>query len=239
MEQFGSILFIDIETVSAVPAYDMLSPGMQVEWDRKARLVKRDPDTEFAPEQIFEDRAGIYSEFAKVVCISCGSLYPDGDGFKLRLKSIAGDNETDLLSEFASLLEKITALHREVRFCGHNIKEFDIPFLCRRFVINNLALPVSMQLSGKKPWEINHIDTMDMWKFGDIKNFTSLSLLAQVLGIPTPKGDIDGSQVGHVYWKDHDIDRISEYCMRDVLTSARVYLRLRGMGTVTVTADYA
>lgn len=238
MEQFGSILFIDIETVPIQSTFGLLPEGMQAEWERKARLIKNAPDA--TPAEMYEDRGGIYSEFAKIVCISFGSIYTDSNGErKIKLKSIAGDDERQLLTDFCGIIDKVIARHKEIRFCGHNIKEFDMPFICRRMVINNVELPPCLQLSGKKPWEINHLDTMEMWKFGDNKNYTSLSLLAQVLGIPSPKGDIDGSRVAHVYWQERDIARIATYCMQDVLTAAKVFLRLRGVPDVGLTAVFA
>lgn len=239
MEQYGGILFIDIETVAIQPDYNLLSPDMQHEWDRKARLIRNSAPEPVDPALIFSDRAGVYSEFAKIVCIGFGSMYNSSTGLKLRLKAIAGDDEKQILLEFNNLIEKMAAIHGDVRFCGHNIKEFDMPFICRRSVIHNLPLPRCLQLSGKKPWEVTHIDTMELWKFGDNKNYTSLSLLAHILGIPSPKGDIDGSQVGSVYWKDKDIARIKKYCMADVLTCAKVYLRLRGADHMSLEPDYA
>ncbi len=238
MEQFGGILFIDIETVAAAPVFDLLGEGMRTEWERKARLIKSVSDQPPDPAALFGDRAGIYSEFAKIVCISFGSIYAQGPVWKMRLKSIADDNEQKILHDFCDLIQRMVSTYKELRFCGHNIKEFDIPFICRRMVINNIPLPPCLQLSGKKPWEITHLDTMEMWKFGDNKNFTSLSLLAQVLGIPSPKSDIDGSQVGRVYWEEKDLPRISAYCMRDVLTSAKVYLRLKGITDMDLVPEY-
>jgi 3'-5' exonuclease len=238
MEQFGGILFIDIETVSEQPEFGLLSEGMQHEWGRKAKLIKYGSDGPPDPAEAFSERAGIYSEFAKIVCISFGSIVRQDGIWKMRLKSFADDDERRILRDFSDLLVKMVSVFREVRFCGHNIKEFDIPFICRRMVINGVPLPPALQLSGKKPWEITHLDTMEMWKFGDNKNFTSLSLLAQVLGIPSPKGDIDGSQVGRVYWEDKDLPRISAYCTRDVLTSAKVYLKLKGISDVELVPEY-
>lgn len=238
METFSGILFIDIETVSEQPSFRLLSEGMQSEWVKKARLINRQADPAPEPAAVFEDKAGIYSEFAKIVCISIGTVYSDGNVWKIRLKSLAGDNEGEILRNFSEIIEKMVTAYKEIRFCGHNIKEFDIPFICRRFVINNIPLPMPLQLSGKKPWEIHHIDTMEMWKFGDNKNFTSLSLLAQVLGIPSPKTDIDGSQVSSVYWNDGDIKRISRYCMQDVYTTAKVYTRLKGITNIDLQPEY-
>jgi DNA polymerase elongation subunit (family B) len=131
-----------------------------------------------------------------------------------------------LLNNFISVVERFEKSQKDLKFCGHNIKEFDLPFLCRRMVINEITLPKSLQIQNKKPWEITHQDTLELWKFGDYKNYTSLALLAEILGIASPKDDIDGSKVGKVYWEDQDLERIGKYCMKDVLTSARVFLRL-------------
>lgn len=239
MKQFNGILFIDIETVSSQPTFDLLDDGMQHEWERKAKLLKpRQEETE-DPSNVYNDRAGIYAEFAKIVCISFGTIYTSGTEYKIRLKSLAYDDEKLILTKFSHVIESMTAIHKNIRFCGHNIKEFDMPFICRRYIVNNLPLPACLQLSGLKPWEVQHIDTLELWKFGDYKNFTSLSLLSQIFGIPSPKSDIDGSQVSEVYWKESDLARISEYCLRDVLTTAKVYLRLKGYSDIELTPDYA
>ena len=232
MEVLQSILFIDIETVPTEPEFDLLPEGLQAEWKRKAKLIKIPNDGNAEPSLLFSERAGIYSEFAKVVCIGFGSLLQTNGLWQMRLKSLVNDNEKILLKDFSDVIQKFSGRYKEIRFCGHNIKEFDIPFLCRRMVINEVALPECMQISGKKPWEVAHLDTMEMWRFGDYKNFTSLSLLAQVLGIPSPKNDIDGSMVASVYWTDKDLQRIGRYCLQDVLTSARVYLRLQGLNGI-------
>lgn len=229
MEQTDGILFIDIETVPVLPGFDLLDEGMQAEWVRKSKFMKQGPDADADPATLYSDRAGIFSEFAKVVCISFGNVVLQEGRYYMRLKSLAYHDEKKLLNDFCELLGKFARRYGDVRFCGHNIKEFDIPFICRRMIINGMKLPTCMQLSGKKPWEVGHLDTMEMWKFGDYKHFTSLSLLAQVLGIPSPKGDIDGSMVASVYWKDQDLERISTYCQKDVLTTAKVYLRLKGV----------
>ncbi|MEI8279982.1 MAG: ribonuclease H-like domain-containing protein, partial [Bacteroidota bacterium] len=143
-------------------------------------------------------------------------------------------DEKVLLKTYSEALTKQTERIPELKFCGHNIKEFDIPFLCRRMLINNMSLPESMQLGGKKPWEISHIDTLELWRFGDYKHFTSLALLAELFGIPSPKDDIDGSQVASVYWKNNDLDRIAHYCMKDVLTTAKVFLHLKGIRDIEI-----
>ena len=234
MEHLKEILFIDIETVSVTPDFSSLPAGLQAEWAKKTKVTKSMPEGISDPAELYTERAGIYSEFAKVVCIGFGSMQQQGEIWKMRLKSLVNDNEKKLLTDFCEMLTKFTAHHRDMKFCGHNIKEFDIPFICRRLVINNVPLPQPMQMMGKKPWEVTHLDTMEMWRFGDHKNFTSLSLLAEILGIPSPKSDMDGSMVGHAYWQDNALARIGAYCLQDVLTSAKVYLRLKGITDVAI-----
>lgn len=229
MEFLKQILFLDIETVPVVPEYGRLTEVLQNEWSKKAKYLKSNIVENSEPSMLFEEKAGVFSEFAKVVCIVVGSLQQQGDKWSLRLKAIANDDEKQLLQDYKEVINRFGGYYPNLQFCGHNIKEFDIPFLCRRMLINGIQLPDSMNLSGKKPWEISHHDTLDMWKFGDYKHFTSLALLAEILGIPSPKDDMDGSMVGQVYWQDKDLQRISKYCMQDVLTSARVFLRLKGI----------
>ncbi|RYZ50674.1 MAG: 3'-5' exonuclease, partial [Sphingobacteriales bacterium] len=199
---------------------------------KKSRSLKLSKEAEPQPDQLFTEKAGIFSEFAKVVCIGIGCLAGDAEQPRLVLKSLTHDDEKVLLNKFCDALVRFTERFPDLRFCGHNIREFDIPFLSRRMVIHNMYLPSCMQWQGKKPWEINILDTLDLWKFGDHKHYTSLDLLAEVLGIPSPKDDIDGSMVGEVYWKEQDLNRIARYCTRDVLTTAKVYLRLSGNGSL-------
>lgn len=234
MEHLQQILFIDIETVPATADLSSLPIELQEHWAKKSKFLKNATDGIAEPEQLFEDRAGIFSEFAKVVCIGFASFHKHEDGWKLRLKSLQNEDEKTLLNDFCEVITRFSAHYTELRFCGHNIKEFDIPFLCRRMIINGMQLPTCMQLNGKKPWEISHIDTLELWKFGDHKHYTSLALLAAVLGIPSPKEDMDGSMVAAVYWKEKDLKRIAHYCLLDVLTSVKVYLRLKGMNDITV-----
>ena len=216
------------------PDFGLLSEALQAEWAKKARFVKSTTEGNTDPAMLYAERAGIFSEFAKVVCIGFGSLQLQDNTWKMRLKSLVNDNEKLLLTAFCEMLGKFGQHFKDLKFCGHNIKEFDIPFLCRRMVINNIPMPPSMQMMGKKPWEVTHLDTMEMWRFGDHKNFTSLSLLAEILGIPSPKSDMDGSMVADAYWKDKGLTRIGAYCLQDVLTSARVYLRLKGISDIEI-----
>jgi 3'-5' exonuclease len=220
-----NILFLDIETVPQKANYDSLEDDWKELWSSKSvSLLKY--HAEETKESLYP-RAGIYAEFGKIVCISCGVLQNHGEQKKIALKSFAGDNEKVLLYEFSLMLNKWSA--NEPKFlCAHNGKEFDFPYLCRRLVINDLPIPQLLNMSGKKPWEVNHIDTMELWKFGDFKNYTSLNLLARTLGIPTPKDDIDGSRVWEVYWIEKNIQRIVTYCQKDVVTVAQVFLRMQG-----------
>ena len=221
------VLFIDIETVSEKSAFEELSPEMQEFWSHKGKYWIKDEE-EGAIADTYRQKAGIFAEFAKVICISAGFIYRKEGKNEIRLKSFYGDNEKTLLEEFSELLDKRFSDTMKFSLCGHNIREFDIPFLSRRMVINGIKLPAPLNISGKKPWELTHLlDTMEMWKFGDYKNYTSLALLASILGISSPKDDIDGSMVGQVYWENADLDRIVRYCEKDVRTVAQILLRLK------------
>jgi hypothetical protein len=219
---FNNILFLDIETVSQYETYNHLPEDWRELWDLKAQLINRN-NTEETSETVYH-KAGIYAEFGKIVCISCGCIQGNGEDKKLLLKSYYGDDEKKLLTDFADMLQKWSG-DADKFLCAHNGKEFDYPYICRRMVINGVQIPEAMKIAGRKPWEIRHLDTMEMWKFGDFKSYTSLKLLAKVLDIPSPKDDIDGSMVNTVYWIERDIERIVEYCQKDVLTLAQVLLR--------------
>jgi len=219
-----SILFIDIETVSQTNNYDELPERIKTQWARKSSFLK--PDIERSPEELYHDRAAIYAEFGKIVTIGLGYFdHSDKNSTSLRLTSIANHDETQLLQDFVSMLYKFN--HDKLQLCGHNGKEFDFPYLCRRLLVNGLKLPYVLDTSGKKPWEVNHLDTMEMWKFGDWKHYTSLDLLASIFGIESSKDNIDGSQVGSVYYEENDLEKIAKYCMRDVAVTAQLYLKLK------------
>ena len=224
--QLNNILFLDIETVSQYPRYDELPEEWKELWAKKAEVLLRSRETDTI-DTIYS-RAGIYAEFGKIICISCGLLQGPAEARKLVLKSFYGENEKLLLYSFADMLKKWSAGGESKFLCAHNGKEFDFPYICRRMIINELPIPPLLNNSGKKPWEINHLDTMELWKFGDFKSYTSLNLLARALNIPTPKDDIDGSQVGDVFWNQHDLERIVTYCQKDVFTVAQVFLRMQG-----------
>lgn len=217
----GNVLFLDIETVPFYENFELLDEESRELWAQKTAYQRKD---EFTPEAFYE-RAGIWAEFGKIVCISVGYFVIKGDIRNFRVTSFFGE-ETSLLHDFSNLLQNhFSGPH--FLLCGHNAKEFDIPYIARRMIINGIALPEKLNLFGKKPWEVPHLDTLEMWKFGDYKTFTSLKLLCKVLGVPTPKDDIDGSQVGHVYHVEQNIDRIVTYCEKDVIATAQVFLKMR------------
>jgi len=219
----SNILFLDIETVPQYPSYDELPDNCKYLWNKKAEQLLRNREGDTI-ETVYS-RAGIYAEFGKIICISCGVVSGYGDDKKLILKSFSGDDEKKLLQEFSEMLNRWATDDNKL-LCAHNGREFDFPYICRRMIINGLLIPSLLNMVGKKPWEIKHLDTMELWKFGDYKSFTSLELLAHILNIPTPKDDIDGSRVFEVYWKDGNLSRIVEYCQKDVRTLAQVFLRL-------------
>jgi uncharacterized protein YprB with RNaseH-like and TPR domain len=221
----NNILFLDIETVPQYESYQSLPEEWKALWDIKAGYLIRNKEVE-SVETVYP-KAGIYAEFGKIICISCGFIQASGEHKRMVLKSFYGENESIILFEFSEMLRKWSG--GEQRFlCAHNGKEFDFPYLCRRMVINNIPIPSLLNVAGKKPWEVNHLDTMELWKFGDFKSYTSLNLLAHTLNIPTPKDDIDGSRVWEVYWKDKDLNRIVTYCQKDVITVTQLLLRLVG-----------
>ena len=229
------IMFLDIETVPQTSDFSELPADLAHLWEDKFNLIhKRMPEKyaeETTPAEGFNTSAGIYSEFGKIVCISVGFIFFQDNEMHFRTKSFCGDDEKQLLTDFSDLLTKFCTT-REHTLCGHNIKEFDIPYICRRMLINSIKLPGILNISGKKPWEISFIDTLELWKFGDYKNYTALKLLTAIFGIPTPKDDIDGSQVAEVYYKEKDVNRIAVYCQKDVVATAQVFLRLNGMDLI-------
>jgi uncharacterized protein YprB with RNaseH-like and TPR domain len=221
------ILFLDIETVPQHEDFSTIDEDTQELWAQKSKYHRKDEHT---PEE-FYDRAGIWAEFGKIVCISVGYFKLDGETKTFRVMTFKGE-ESQLLEDFKALLENHFGLAKHM-LCAHNGKEFDFPYIARRMIINRISLPYHLDLFGKKPWEVNHLDTMDLWKFGDYKNYTSLKLLAKVLGIASPKEDIDGSMVRDVYYKDKDLARIARYCELDVITTSQVFLRLRNEALLT------
>lgn len=218
-----NLLLIDIETVPLSGQYQQLDSKMQKLWDKKSQLICPEQDNTSAT---FEDRAGIYAEFGKIVCIGLGYFTRQNQGYNLKIKSLNGHDEKRLLEEFAVICNKFFQKGNK-QFCGHNIREFDIPYICRRSYINQVLLPeVLSDLQNKKPWDNPMLDTLQFWKFGEYKNFVSVNLLSTVLGIESPKDDIDGSDVAKVYWQNNDLPRIASYCNKDVVTVAQILMRL-------------
>lgn len=224
---FKDLLVIDIETASANESYDDLDPRIQGLWDKKATFMQK--TEELTPSELYFMKGAIFAEFGKVICISAGVFTREEDSkMGMRIKSFASDDESETLQSFKQLIETKFD-EKSLRLVAHNGKEFDFPYLCRRMLVHDIAIPESLDIRDKKPWEVQHIDTMELWKFGDRKNFTSLDLLAALFGIESSKDDIDGSQVNEVYYNDNNLERISTYCQKDVLVTAQVFLRLNGL----------
>lgn len=216
-----NILFLDIETVPMHPSFDLVETHVQKLWEQKTEYQRKE---DYTAEE-FYTRAGIWAEFGKIICISAGYFVMKGSHRQFRVTSFYGE-EPSLLQDFKNLLDLHFNKPNHL-LCAHNGKEFDFPYIARRMIINQIPLPDKLNLFGKKPWEVPHLDTMELWRFGDYKHFTSLKLLTHILGIPSPKDDIDGSQVREVYYVEKDIDRIIRYCEKDTLAVAQIFLRLR------------
>ncbi len=227
----ANILFLDVETVSGHKSYQELDERFKKLWSIKSKQILRrydDPPEEEEVAELYPEKAGIFAEFGKIVCISVGIVVRDPSTKKLslRLKSFASDDEKALLGAFSKLVEQYYNNTSKHFLCGHNLREFDVPYICRRMVINQMSLPRSLDIAGKKPWETKHLlDTLEMWRFGDYKNYTSLNLLTALFDIPSPKDDIDGSEVGKVYWNESDLERICVYCEKDVLAVVQLLLK--------------
>lgn len=222
--KLDKILFLDIETAPQVYLPQELDDETRKLFGSKANVS---PDEIGNFEEAYFRRASILAEFGKIICISVGFINETGTGRQLRMKSFYHDDEETLLLQFKKLLDDHynTPYHL---LCGHNAKEFDFPYICRRMLIHGIQLPDILNMAGKKPWEISHLDTMELWKFGDYKAYTSLALLCHVFKIPTPKDDISGADVARVYYEDNDLERIKVYCEKDVVALAQLFLKMQG-----------
>lgn len=230
MIDIRNTLIIDIETASLAESYNDLDERLKKQWDRKAAFLKN--EEQLPTDELFFERAGIYAEFGKIICIAAGLFIKTKSGeMGLRIKAYTGKNEKDILAGFKDLINNKLDGEKLI-LCAHNGKDFDFPYLCRRYLINELEIPTALQISGKKPWEINHIDTMEMWKFGDRRNYSSLDLLASIFGINSSKKDLDGSMVNKVYYKDKGIKQIEAYCKQDVYVTANLFLKLNLMPAI-------
>ncbi|PKV63848.1 hypothetical protein ATE90_0218 [Polaribacter sp. Hel1_33_96] len=218
--KLNDILFLDIETVPEFENWKDISKETQELFDQKTKYQRKEEFTAAA----FYDRAGIWAEFGKIICISVGYFADKEAERQLRLTSFFGDDEHKILTDFKGLLDTHFTKKSHV-LCAHNGKEFDFPFIARRMIVHQIELPNKLNLFGKKPWEVPHIDTLELWKFGDYKHYTSLKLLTSILGVPSPKDDIDGSEVANVYYKEKNIQRIVSYCEKDTIAVAQILLR--------------
>lgn len=229
--ELAKILFLDIETVRGKKHFEELPEGMKAMWEHKAKSIKT--EEEQAIEEKYNDRAAIYAEFGKVVCISIGFVHWIEDVPHIKLKSFFGADEAQVLTDFGNLLN---SKFKDWKLCAHNGKEFDFPYLCRRFLIHQIAIPKLLAVQGLKPWEVPFVDTMELWKFGDYKSYTKLELLCQVFDIPTPKDDMDGSMVGKVFWEENDAGRIAKYCEKDVIATIQVMMKFAFFDLVAETS---
>lgn len=220
------MLFIDIETVSQYPCYEDMPENWKKLWQAK---VERQLGENENAENFYPRRAAIMAEFGKIICISCGYFISEAGKIKLRIRSFFGVDEKKILQDVLIAFGQWQHSRKQAVFCGHNIREFDIPYLCRRLLVNDIPVPSYLDFQNMKPWDTNLIDTFQLWKFGDFKNYTSLNLLASCMNIPSPKDDIDGSMVGDVYWKENDLERIALYCKKDVVTVAQLILKFKQM----------
>ncbi len=221
------ILFLDIETVPWQKSFKEMPEKMKALWEKKSSYFRNEDES---GEEVF-NRAGIYAEFGKIICISVGVIAQTKAEPGLRIKSYSDDDEKKLLDNFSAMLRNYTT-NKILYLCAHNGKEFDFPYIARRMLINGLKLPTLLDNAGKKPWEVHHLDTMELWKFGDFKHYTSLDLLTTIFNIPSPKNDMDGSMVAGVYWEDKDLKRIVEYCQNDVQAIVQLFMRYKGLDLI-------
>ncbi len=225
-----NLLFIDIETVSAEGEFSRLSDRMKALWLHKASFLSN--PSNLNDEDFYFDRAGIYAEYGKIISIGVGFFHWNDDNeVCLKVKSISYDDEAQVLREFKVLIEK-KYKPTSLSLCAHNGKEFDYPYICRRMLVNGIDIPKALQISGRKPWEIPHFDTLDMWKFGDKKHYTSLELLAALFNIPSSKIELSGDQVNHTYYRENDLAKIARYCREDIIVLAQLFLKFQNLALV-------
>lgn len=229
------ILFLDIETAGQAADFDALDDRGKTLWQIKAgHIVRLQDPPDIETSALFVKKAAIYAEFGRVVNISLGWIQLVDNEHQLRLKSIYAEDERTILLEFSNLLSKHFSDPAKHFLCGHNIREFDIPFLCRRMLVHGIPLPSILDIGGKKPWQVTHLfDTFEWWKFGDLKTYTSLDLLSYALGIPSPKAEMDGSMVHEAYWDYRNYKSISKYCELDVVTVVQIFRKMNYLPLLT------
>ncbi len=226
--RLSNILFLDIECVPQHSSFYDLDDQMQKLWEKKASYMMWRAEEWTTVADLYDNRSGIYAEFGKIIVISVWAIIQNEEWNRVfSVRSFSGDDEAAIISW---LFEYLNGHFNKTyhRLWGHNIKEFDIPYICRRAIVNNIPLANIVDVSWKKPWEVNHLDTLEYWKFGDRKNFTSLDLLCRINGIDTPKDDISWEQVARVYRDEKDIARIQTYCEKDVVATAKLFLKFVG-----------
>ena len=226
--ELNKVIFLDIETVPQQKEFELLNEEQKKLWEQKAKFDSAYKSGEISLSDTYQ-RAGIYAEFGKIICISFGYVALEKGQRELRIKSISDKEEKNLLSKLLKLIE---GFDKETLLCAHNGKEFDFPYICRRLLINGLRIPKILDLQNKKSWEVKHLDTMELWKFGDYKHYTSLDLLANIFNIESSKKEMDGSMVGKVYYEENNLKKIVEYCELDVWVLANVFLKLNSMDTI-------
>ena len=230
VKHLKNILFIDIETVSQESHFDLLDEKIKKLWLKKAIYLQNNDN--LSDEDFYLKRASIYAEFGKIICIGIGGIFfDDNQEPTLRVKMITGESEPEILTQFKTILEKHKS-GANLMLCAHNGKEFDFPYICRRMLVNGIELPRILQLSGKKPWQTNHIDTLDLWKFGDYKHYTSLDLLACIFNIPGCKAEASGDQINHIYYVEKDLANIEEYCASDVKVLTQLYMKMNNWALI-------
>jgi len=221
-----SIIFLDIETVSLFPNLLLADDATKKEWARK--IMKTNPTiTPALLDDTYKEQAALHPEFSFITCISVGMV----KGGKVYIKNIFGfdHDEERTLEIFCETMQKIIEKMERLqpKLCAHFGKGFDYPFISKRMLVHGMTIPNILDSYGKKPWEITNLDTHEIWKMGGF-NSASLSAIAHAFGIPSPKDDIDGSQVGHVYWVDSKIDRIATYCAKDVFALINIFRCMQG-----------
>jgi 3'-5' exonuclease len=232
-KEIENLIVIDVETVSGFKSATELPTRLSELWTKRCEYLRRkhSDNEDLTDSEIYNQKAGLQAEFGKIICITIGYIRFDANGIPvIKTKSYSGDSEAELLKQFFGFAEQVPTKIPDAKFAGHNIKRFDLPYIFKRGIINGLDVPSNLVLHGKKPWEVNIEDTSDIWSNGVWQeSFTSLDILTAVLGIPSPKSDIDGSEVTNVYWNDNDLNRIVEYCERDVAATAQVILKISGL----------
>ena len=211
------ILFLDIETVGGCPdleSCEKFSPEIAEQFHKYYDWFnKRFPeDITLDKNEVFKKRAALVPEFAKIICVSMAFVMENGE---VKKQTFSGDNEKELLIKVRNLLDRCHNL--DFYLCGHNLKNFDIPMLAKRMIINGILPSKILPDYNTKPWEVKAIDTKEIWQYGSYTSIGSLDLLCTCLGIESPKdGEITGDKVHKSYWEENKLSEISEYCEKDV-----------------------